>query len=52
MTYRGTVRSGAIVLEGPVELPEGATVEVIVGRADPAERSRRRVAGVIRRLDD
>ena len=35
MTYRGTVRSGAIVLDGPVELPEGATVEVIVAEPIP-----------------
>ena len=28
MTYRGTVRSGAIVLYDPVDLPEGAAVEV------------------------
>ena len=35
MTYRGTVRSGAIVLEGPVDLPEGAVVEVIVSEPIP-----------------
>jgi hypothetical protein len=28
MTYRGHVKNGVIVLESPVELPEGAEVEV------------------------
>lgn len=28
MTYRGQVRKGAVVLDPPAELPEGATVEV------------------------
>lgn len=28
-TYRGVVRNGAIVLEPPVDLPEGAEVEVV-----------------------
>lgn len=28
MTYRGQVRNGAVVLDPPAELPEGATVEV------------------------
>lgn len=30
MTYRGHVRNGAVVLDVPAELPEGATVEVNV----------------------
>ncbi len=28
MTYRGQVRNGAVVLDPPAELPEGAAVEV------------------------
>ena len=28
MTYRGRVKNGAVVLDPPVELPEGAPVEV------------------------
>ena len=35
MTYRGTVRSGVIVLDDPVDLPEGAAVEVIVAESIP-----------------
>lgn len=30
MTYRGHVRNGAVVLDPPVQLPEGASVEVNV----------------------
>ena len=30
MTYRGQIRNGAVVLDPPVELPEGAAVEVSV----------------------
>jgi hypothetical protein len=30
MTYRGHVRNGAVVLDAPVVLPEGAAVEVSV----------------------
>ena len=30
MTYRGRVKNGAVVLDPPVELPEGASVEVNV----------------------
>ena len=30
MTYKGTVRSGAVVLESPTDLPEGAAVRVRV----------------------
>ena len=28
MTYRGTIRNGAVVLEPDVELPDGAEVEI------------------------
>jgi hypothetical protein len=30
MTYRGHIRNGAVVLDTPAELPEGAAVEVSV----------------------
>ena len=30
MTYRGRVQNGAVVLDEPAELPEGAQVEVAV----------------------
>ncbi|MGB7159200.1 MAG: hypothetical protein WBD40_14120 [Tepidisphaeraceae bacterium] len=30
MTYRGRVKNGAVVLDPPAELPEGAAVEVNV----------------------
>ena len=30
MTYRGHVKNGAVVLDAPVALPEGAAVEVVV----------------------
>jgi hypothetical protein len=30
MTFRGHVRNGAVVLDAPTELPEGAAVEVNV----------------------
>ena len=30
MTYRGRVKNGTVVLDPPVELPEGASVEVSV----------------------
>ena len=30
MTYRGHVENGAVVLDAPTALPEGATVEVAV----------------------
>ena len=36
MTYRGRVRNGAVVLEGPVALPEGAEVRVILVADDCA----------------
>ena len=45
MTYRGEVRNGAIVLDEPVSLPEGARVEVhLVGERDEGsqEPTRRR----------
>ena len=30
MTYKGTIRNGAVVLEPPAELPEGAEVRVLL----------------------
>ena len=30
MTYRGTVRKGVVVLDGPVRLPDGAKVDVLL----------------------
>lgn len=33
MTYRGHIKGGAIVLDEPVALPDGARVEVAVGPA-------------------
>jgi hypothetical protein len=30
MTYRGHVKNGAVVLDAPAALPEGAAVEVVV----------------------
>ncbi len=37
MTYRGHVENGAVVLDEPVVLPEGATVRVDVLDAEIAE---------------
>jgi hypothetical protein len=38
MTYRGHVKNGAVVLESPVKLPEGAAVEVsVMVRRPPIE---------------
>ncbi len=34
MTYRGHIRDGMVVLDQPVALPEGATVEVNLRLAD------------------
>ncbi len=36
MTYRGTVRSGVVVLPEDVTLPEGADVVVMLPEAEPA----------------
>ena len=36
MTYRGQVRNGVVVLQGAVELPEGAEVAVEVLKPAPA----------------
>jgi virulence-associated protein VagC len=36
MTYRGTVRSGVVVLPTDVSLPEGAEVVVVVSEGDQA----------------
>ncbi len=36
MTYRGRVRNGTVVLDEPVELPEGAVVHVdVASEAEP-----------------
>jgi hypothetical protein len=37
MTYRGTVRSGVVVLPEDVILPEGADVMVMLPDAEPAQ---------------
>jgi virulence-associated protein VagC len=37
MTYRGTVRSGVVVLPADVALPEGAEVVVVVPGDEPTE---------------
>ena len=34
MSYRGHVRNGVVVLEGPVRLPEGAAVRVELAQGD------------------
>jgi hypothetical protein len=49
MTYRGTVRSGVIVLPADVALPEGAEVVVVVPEAGPAGTA---AAGVWDKLAD
>lgn len=38
MTYKGRVRNGMIVLEPPVELPEGAEVTVQWNEPDPTPK--------------
>lgn len=35
MTYRGTIRNGAVVLEPDVELPDGAEVEIALAAEPP-----------------
>jgi hypothetical protein len=37
MTYRGTVRSGVVVLPADVALPEGAEVVVVVPEGEPTK---------------
>lgn len=37
MTYRGTVRSGVVVLPADIELAEGTEVVVVVPESEPAE---------------
>jgi hypothetical protein len=37
-TYTGTVHGNAIVLNEPVQLPEGEQVEVVVKAAEPPRR--------------
>ncbi len=39
MTYRGQVRNGAVVLDPPAELPEGAAVEVNVVTSPRQQRA-------------
>jgi hypothetical protein len=36
MTYRGHVKGGVIILDAPVQLPEGAEVEVRTAEKTPA----------------
>jgi len=41
MTYRGRIKNGVVVLEGPAALPEGAEVEVqLVDRPEPRDPDR------------
>ena len=37
MTYRGHIKNGQITLDEPVELPEGAVVNVDLVAVEPAE---------------
>ena len=37
MTHRGHVRNGAVVLDAPVDLPDGAEVEATPAEPRPAE---------------
>ena len=37
MTYRGRVKNGAVVLDAPAALPEGAAVEVTVVTTPPRQ---------------
>ena len=37
MSYEGEVRGGLIVLDPPVQLPEGTRVQVILGASDKSE---------------
>lgn len=42
MTYRGHVKNGVVVLEPPVDLPDGAEVEVrLLARRDEPEAHQR-----------
>ena len=53
MVYKGKVKNGVVVLEGPSVLPEGAVVEVTL--ADPAEDGPtlyERLASVVGTIDD
>jgi len=38
MTYRGHVRDGVVVLDGPTRLPEGAAVRVELAEGDDRAR--------------
>ncbi|MDQ3439081.1 MAG: hypothetical protein M3478_01880 [Planctomycetota bacterium] len=48
MTYRGQIRNGAIVLDPPAQLPEGAAVEVSV--VAPLEKQQRSPIASIKEL--
>jgi len=42
MTYRGHVKNGVVVLDGPARPPDGAAVTVgLLGQAQPAGTSRK-----------
>ncbi|HXE56092.1 MAG TPA: hypothetical protein VN541_23910 [Tepidisphaeraceae bacterium] len=36
MTYRGRIKQGTVVLEGPIQLPDGTEVEINTLPAAPA----------------
>jgi len=46
MVYRGRVVNGAVVLDGSVKLPEGATVQVVVLEA-PGDAAREPAARTV-----
>jgi hypothetical protein len=52
MTYKGHVRDGVIVLDGPLELPEGAEVAVSFSEQHAESTWADRLKGVIGMVDD
>ena len=48
MTYRGTVRSGVVILPANVALPEGTEVDIVV----PESETTRAASGVWAKLAD
>ncbi len=53
MTYRGHVRNGVVVLDEPVELPDGAAVRVELAEEQPAcEEPREPMPTLAERLKD
>lgn len=52
MTLKGTIQSGAVVLDEPVGLPNGTPVRVDVTPSGPASDEKREIPSLYDRLKD